>query len=487
MFMRTQPFATPLSGISRFAFLLLIGLFAMSAAAFSQSTASLWTPSGDTPSGVRSTEEDPAPTPKRARVAMLGSIADVRLQEDAGTIAIPLEFLPGFDPARVTIAVHSSNQSVLAEDGLGVGDQAGQRVLFITPLPDAHGNALVTVTLDGADGMDERRFSVNVTPINDPPALTNVAGTINVYEDETAGPIALGVRDPDSPLAGLILFAESSDERIIAAKDVHFEEIDGDLTLRLRPAAHATGAATLTVTISDGLATSSASYDVHIDAVDDATVLELSDTTPLLWNEGDQPTAIMPTLRVLEYDGDAIRSATVRFVDGYLASEDELEVSPNPRIAHRFVDGTLYLEGAASAQEYERMLREIRYTNRNAQHPASLAKALEVEMLDARGAIATVRADFETLEINDNPVARAGKDLSVTAQSKQGTPVTLDGSASFDVDDSSLQFEWRIGESLLSTDAKASTVLEPGTYTATLTVRDARGGVGRDTVSIVVR
>ncbi len=487
MFMRTQPFATPLSGISRFAFLLLIGLFAVSAVAYSQSTASLWTPSGDSPSGLRSTDEDPAPTPKRARVAMLGTIADVRLQEDAGTIAVPLEFLPGFDPARVSIAVHSSNHSVLAEDGLGVGEQAGQRVLFITPRPDAHGNALVTVTLDASDGMDQRDFSVNVTPINDPPALTNVAGTINVYEDETAGPIALGVRDPDSPLTSVILFAESSDERIVASNDVRFEEIDGDFTLRLRPAAHATGTATLTITISDGLATSSASYNVRIDAVDDATALENADTTPLLWNEGDQPTAIMPALRVLEFDGDAIRSASVRFVDGYLASEDELEVSPNPRIAHRFVDGTLFLEGVASAQEYERMLREIRYTNRNAQYPSSLAKALEVEMLDVRGAIATARANFETLEINDNPVARAGEDISVTAQSKQGMPISLDGSASFDVDDSSLSFEWRIGDTVISTAAKASTILAPGTHTATLTVRDSRGGVGKDTVAIRVR
>jgi hypothetical protein len=91
---------------------------------------------------------------------------------------------------------------------------------------------------------------------------------------------------------------------------------------------------------------------------------------------------------------------------------------------------------------------------------------------------------------NAAPVADAGADGGTFV----GQAVSLDGAASHDPDGDALTFAWALAAPAGSTAALAdgSTAFPtfvpdvPGSYTATLTVNDAFGGVGTDTVALAV-
>ena len=88
-------------------------------------------------------------------------------------------------------------------------------------------------------------------------------------------------------------------------------------------------------------------------------------------------------------------------------------------------------------------------------------------------------------EVNLQPSADAGPDQIVECSGPDGTPVTLDGSDSFDPNDDLLSFTWTGPFGILTGDV-ISTEFPQGTHTITLTVDDGRGKTDSDTVTVTV-
>ena len=87
---------------------------------------------------------------------------------------------------------------------------------------------------------------------------------------------------------------------------------------------------------------------------------------------------------------------------------------------------------------------------------------------------------------NHPPVANAGPDQFVAADSTGFALVILDGSKSTDPDCDSLTYSWTQGSSTPAVGNPAKMDLPVGTYTVTLTVSDGFGGVSSSTVNISV-
>lgn len=85
---------------------------------------------------------------------------------------------------------------------------------------------------------------------------------------------------------------------------------------------------------------------------------------------------------------------------------------------------------------------------------------------------------------NHPPVADAGEDQSVTATSDEGALVTLDGSASSDIDGDVLEYTWT-GSFGTITGMQPTITLPEGTHVITLTVSDG-SAFDTDTVTITV-
>jgi DNA/RNA endonuclease G (NUC1) len=83
---------------------------------------------------------------------------------------------------------------------------------------------------------------------------------------------------------------------------------------------------------------------------------------------------------------------------------------------------------------------------------------------------------------NDAPVANAGVDQTVECS---GT-VTLDGSASSDLDGDTLSYQWREGATVLGTGVTLNKQFSFGSHTVTLKVTDPSGAFSEDTVTVNV-
>lgn len=85
---------------------------------------------------------------------------------------------------------------------------------------------------------------------------------------------------------------------------------------------------------------------------------------------------------------------------------------------------------------------------------------------------------------NNPPVAVAGANPTL------GSPpleVTLSSAGSYDLDSDPLEYQWTFGDGFGSTDPNpVHTYTANGTYSAILTITDGQGGVGRDSVTILV-
>ncbi|MBN1480792.1 T9SS type A sorting domain-containing protein [candidate division KSB1 bacterium] len=87
---------------------------------------------------------------------------------------------------------------------------------------------------------------------------------------------------------------------------------------------------------------------------------------------------------------------------------------------------------------------------------------------------------------NQIPIADAGPNRTIASDSTGTASVSLDGSASFDIDGSIVSYLWREGDSEIGAYANPTVVLSEGIHVITLTVTDNVGATNDDLVTITV-
>jgi hypothetical protein len=132
---------------------------------------------------------------------------------------------------------------------------------------------------DGAS--DSRPFNLNVTvtPVPDPPTISNI-GNKTIDENQNTGPIPFTVSDPDTPLNSLKVSATSSDTKLIPNANLRLEGSGGNRTITVTPARDQVGSATITVTVKDDSGSDSDTFVVTVKAVDDSpTISDIANQT----------------------------------------------------------------------------------------------------------------------------------------------------------------------------------------------------------------
>ncbi len=161
--------------------------------------------------------------------------------------------------------------------------------------PSSAARSIEFVANDGMLDGNVATSTVTVTPVNDPPTISDIPNQIT-DEDMAAGPIAFTVDDVDSDVLTLAVSASSSNQALIADADITLGGAGANRTIVLVPSMDATGTATITVTVDDGSDTSMDLFDVQVgvvndpptvSAVSDQTIGEDSSTGPLALTVGD--------------------------------------------------------------------------------------------------------------------------------------------------------------------------------------------------------
>jgi PKD repeat protein len=105
-----------------------------------------------------------------------------------------------------------------------------------------------------------------------------------------------------------------------------------------------------------------------------------------------------------------------------------------------------------------------------------------VQYMDNAGLSSPLYQDTIILD-TIKPTADAGPDQTVDVE----TTVTFNASASYDPDGTVVSYEWDFGDGTRGTGVIANhTYTNPGTYTVTLTVKDAAGNTDTDDIAVTV-
>lgn len=200
----------------------------------------------------------------------------------------------------------------------------------------------------------------------------------------------------------------------------------------------ADGNYTLTLTVSDGVATDSDDVNISVintvpvaDAGDDISKDATGASTPVMLNGSGSSDA----------DGDALSYS-------WMMNGTEVATGATPTIS----------------------LADGEYT-------------LTLTVSDGQGASDSDEVNVSV--VNTIPVAEAGADISKDATGST-TPVTLNGSGSSDADGDVLSYTWTLDGTEVATGATSTISLADGDYTLTLTVSDGQGASDTDEVNVSV-
>jgi Concanavalin A-like lectin/glucanases superfamily/Bacterial Ig domain len=159
----------------------------------------------------------------------------------------------------LALAAVSSNTALLANAAIAFGGSGSNRTLTLTPALNQSGTTLVTITVSDGLVPVSQAFLLTVTPANDAPTISAIAGP-TIPKNQATADLPFTVGDPDNAAATLTVSATSSNPALAPVANISFGGSGSNRTVRVTPATNQTGTATITVSVSDGSLSASNSF-----------------------------------------------------------------------------------------------------------------------------------------------------------------------------------------------------------------------------------
>lgn len=203
----------------------------------------------------------------------LNVIGNIAVNQNSGTHSVALGGITAGlnEHQTLTVSAVSDDPNVVPSPIVSYTSPATTGTLYFTPATDAMGQANITVTVnDGqsANNLFSRNFTINVgvirpPPTNTPPVISPIASQTTT-QDVAIASIPFTISDEETPAASLTLSASSSNPTLIPNANIVFGGSGGNRTVTLTPAAGKSGTANITITVNDGLATTSTTFAVNV-------------------------------------------------------------------------------------------------------------------------------------------------------------------------------------------------------------------------------
>ncbi len=223
----------------------------------------------------------------------ISAIADQEIDEDISTA--PLEFaIADVETAADTLslAAISSNPAIVPETGIVLSGSGANRTVTVTPAANQHGSAIIALVVTDAGGASATNsFSVVVSPVNDSPTISGIAGqTIN--EDTATAALAFSVTDVETSSDDLMLSWHSSNPVLIPTNNLAVSGTGTNRSLTVTPAANQFGIAIVQLVVTDNAGASATNeFSIIVEPVNDAPTLD--PITDLVLDENAGPQTIM--------------------------------------------------------------------------------------------------------------------------------------------------------------------------------------------------
>ncbi len=262
----------------------------------------------DGTAGEASEDRFTASTSYVNKVPTISDIANLATEEDTPTDPIAftvgdIETLTG----SLTVSVVSSNQTLVPDSNLMPGGSGANRTLTITPAAHQFGTATITVTVSDGAATASDTFVLTVNAVNDATTISDIAD-LATDEDTPTDPIAFTVGDVETPAGSLTVSVVSSNQALVPDANLVLGGSEANRTLTITPAANQFGTATITVTVSDGMATASDTFVLTVNPGNHApTAITLSVTSI----DESVLGAVVGTLTVIDADAGDTHNFTV--------------------------------------------------------------------------------------------------------------------------------------------------------------------------------
>ncbi|MBF0449686.1 MAG: carboxypeptidase regulatory-like domain-containing protein, partial [Candidatus Magnetomorum sp.] len=277
---------------------------------------------------------------------------------------------------------------------------------------------------DASGVTDTQSFTITVANTNDTPAISSISD-LTTNEDVMASSIAFAVTDVDTDALSITI--TTSDSAILSADAQHITintsagatysvsagSVTTDLTLILMPVENANGVVTVTVTVSDGQMSTSESFILDVQSINDLPVI--ADQSFSI-NENTQ--AGTSAYSIIASD---IESSSLTYSITTIAPENHFSINEST--------GEIQVTGALNFENITEYTMTIRVSDGTDTASASLTATIvdvnEIPVISAVNSLA-INEFTATSPIAVTVVDVDGNPLSLTVTSSSGTIVAID-------------------------------------------------------------
>jgi hypothetical protein len=279
---------------------------------FAQSTIGTWTTGADrlrlgaTTAGTFNLVLDdirldtaamPAASNPPNQAPTISDVSDQTIAANSATSALAFTIGDLETPAEnLVMTAVSSNPSLVPVDNIVFAGLGAERSVIISPASNQIGSATITLTVSDAVLSSSDSFVITVT--NSAPTISNMTDQTTSMNASTSV-IAFTIGDAETAADNLILSASSSDQSLLPDANIVFAGSGVDRTVTVIPASNQAGTATITLSVSDSIASSSDSFVLTV-TNNAPTISDLTDqsipantaTSAISFTIGDAETAV---------------------------------------------------------------------------------------------------------------------------------------------------------------------------------------------------
>jgi glucose/arabinose dehydrogenase len=200
----------------------------------------------------------------------ISAISAVTTNEDTPTAAIAFTVGDNETPAgNLTLSGSSSNPTLVPNANIAFGGSGANRTATITPALNQSGTATITVTVSDGGMSTPTSFGLTVNAVNDAPTITAIANQ-STTAGVAVGPLSFTVGDVETAAGSLTLSGSSDNQLLVPNGSITFGGSGANRTVTVTPAPGLVGGATITITVSDGVASTPTSFGLTVTAMNTA-------------------------------------------------------------------------------------------------------------------------------------------------------------------------------------------------------------------------
>ncbi len=208
----------------------------------------------------------------------ISDVANLTTDEDVATAVIPITVSdPDVAPGTLILTATSSDPLLVPSSNITLGGSGGSRTAVITPATNRSGTATITLTVSDGITTASDTFVLTVNTISDAPLITGLAD-LTINEDTSTPILSFSITDAESTSSTLTVTGISSNTGLVPSSNITFGGSDSTRFMTITPRANQFGSTIITVNVSDGVTTGTATFVLTVTNINDAPTLSAIST-----------------------------------------------------------------------------------------------------------------------------------------------------------------------------------------------------------------